>query len=145
MAKTPLAAAGHHVHSPWMYVRAAVVLSLLMALTIGASYVNFGNVWINNLVAIAIAITKTSVIVMYFMNVKYSTSLTKLFAALGFIWVTLIWVIVVDYFFRGYEPVPSWSGVQETALPRRIGSTDNTPLPAIDQNVQNRIPRMLGN
>ena len=145
MAKTPLAAGGHHVHSVGMYFRTALVLTALMGLTIWASYWDLGNVWFNNILALVIAITKTFFIVSFFMNVKYSTSLTKLFAILGFLWATLIWVIMIDYFFRGYEPVPSWSGVQETALPRRIGSTDHRPLAPMDQNVQNRIPRMLGN
>lgn len=146
MAKTPLAASGHHIHHWSMYVKAAGALTLLMGLTIIASYWHApGGVVVNNLIALGIAAAKTTIVVGWFMNVKFSTSLTKLFAILGFLWATLIWVIMVDYFFRGYEPVPSWSGVQETALPRRIGSTDHAPLPPIDQNVQNRIPRMLGN
>lgn len=147
MAKTPLAAAasgGHHVHSPWMYVRTAGVLTVLMGLTIWASYWDLGNVWFNNLLAVAIAVTKTFFIVAFFMNVKYSTSLTKLFAMLGFLWATLLGLILVDYFFRGHEPVPSWSGVHESALPRRIGSTDNRLLDPIDQNVQNRLSGVPG-
>ena len=146
MAKTPLAASGHHIHHWSMYVKAAVALSVLMGLTIAASFWHApGGVVVNNLIALAIAVLKTFIVVAWFMNVKFSTSLTKLFAVLGFLWATLIWVILVDYFFRGYEPVPSWSGVQESALPRKIGSTDNAPLRPDEQNVQNRIPRMLGN
>ncbi len=151
MARTPLAAQaahgdGHsHVHPIRMYVFAAAALTVLMGATIAASYVNFGNVWVNNLIAIGIALTKTAIVVLWFMHVKFSTPLTKLFAALGFIWATLLGVILVDYFFRGYEPVPSWSGRVESALPRRIGSTDHLPLPQNEQNIQNRIPKYLGN
>ena len=134
----------HHVHPIRMYVFAAMTLTVLMLATILLSYVNFGNVWINNLIALGIAASKTIVVVLWFMHVKFSTPLTKLFAALGFIWATLLGVILMDYFFRGYEPVSSWSG-PETALPRKIGSTDHRPLSRDEQNIQNRLPKYLGN
>lgn len=142
MAKgTPLAADHHHIHPVRMYVVAAIVLTILMGVTIQASKIDLpGGVVVNNLVAVGIAITKTVVVVGWFMHVKFSTALTKLFAFLGFIWVVLLGGILIDYFFRGHEPVPSWSGVQESALPRRIGSMDRAPLDPIDQNVQTRLP-----
>lgn len=128
-----------------MYATAAIALSILMVLTIVASKIEFpGGVVVNNLIALAIAATKTIIVIMWFMHVKFSTSLTKLFAILGFLWATLIWIIIVDYFFRAHEPVPSWSGVHESALPRKIGSTDNRLLDSNDQNVHNRLPGQPG-
>lgn len=142
---SPLSSSHHHIHPVSMYFKAALLLTFLMGATILASYWDAGNVWINNGIALIIAISKTIVVVGWFMHVKYSTSLTKLFAMLGFLWVTLLGVILVDYFFRGHEPVPSWTGVHDSALPRRIGSSDNLPLTPMDQNVQNRLPKYLGN
>lgn len=148
MARSPLAAhdGGHHIHPIRMYVFSAAALTFLMVATIVAWKIEIpGGVWVNNGVAMLIAMTKTFVVVMFFMHVKYSTPLTKLFAMLGFLWATLLGVILVDYFFRAHEPVPSWTGVTETALPRRIGDTDHKGLDPIDQNVQNRLPKLLGN
>lgn len=151
MAATPLKAqeahgGGHHIHPYRMYAWNAIGLSFLMLLTIWASGIHFpGGVVVNNLIAVGIATLKLILVVQFFMHVKYSTSLTKLFAYLGFIWMFLLGVILADYFFRHYEPVASWTGRTESALPRQIGSTDNAPLAPIEQNVQNRIPKGLGN
>lgn len=146
MAKgTPLGGDHHHIHPVRMYVVAAAVLTVLMGITIWASRIDFpGGVVVNNLVAVGIAITKTVVVVGWFMHVKFSTALTKLFAMLGFLWATLLGGILIDYFFRGHEPVPSWTGAHESALPRRIGSMDHKALAPIDQNVQNRLPGQPG-
>lgn len=140
-------AGGHsHVHPVRMYVFAALALTVLMLLTIWASTVQFpGGVVVNNIVALTIATAKLSIVVMWFMHVKFSTSLTKLFAYLGFVWMFLLGLIWVDYFFRSYEPVPSWTGRQESALPRKVGSMDQAPLSPNEQNVQIRLPRGVGN
>ena len=84
---------------------------------------------------------KAFVVVQFFMGVKFGSSLVKLFAYLGFLWLSLLAFILVDYFFRHYEPVPSWTGRPETALPRQIGSYDQQPLAPLERNVQNRLPK----
>jgi caa(3)-type oxidase subunit IV len=164
MAKTPLQAAhghgghgdghgGHEIHPNGMYIRTALVLAVLMGLTILAAQVDFGHFvssklpflngyYVNNFIALGIAIVKCYIVVMFFMHVKWASSLGKLWAFIGFFFLTGFVALLCDYFFRTHEATPTWqAGRQETALPRAIGSTDQLPLPAGEENVQNRIPK----
>ena len=51
------------------------------------------------MVALAIACTKMTLVVLFFMHVKYSTKLTKLTVACGFFtFIALIGMTMTDYF-----------------------------------------------
>jgi len=63
---------------------------------------------INLIVALIIAIIKAALVVLIFMNVKGSTKLTWLWAALGFIWLLILAGIFMDYQTRIWEPIPGW-------------------------------------
>lgn len=56
-------------------------------------------------VAMAIAIAKTGLIVMYFMHVKISERITQLYAAAAFVALAILVIITMgDYFARGWPP-----------------------------------------
>lgn len=56
-------------------------------------------------VAMAIAIAKTGLIVMYFMHVKISERITQLYAAAAFVGLAIMVIITMgDYFARGWPP-----------------------------------------
>jgi cytochrome c oxidase subunit 4 len=78
-----------------------VLIVLTMVTYIVAYEVDIG---VFNLpLALAIAITKGTLVVLYFMHVKYSSKLVKLFVASGFIWLALLIVgILHDYLSRGF-------------------------------------------
>jgi cytochrome c oxidase subunit IV len=151
MAKSPLAAAhdhGHHVQPMSMYVKTAVFLAVMMGLTIYAANQTIipMNLVVMNIVAVGIAAVKTYVVVMYFMHVKWSSPLAKLWAFIGFFFLLGLSVILVDYFFRDHEPAPSWQGGRaESALPRKIGSQDGAKLPPGETNIRNRAPKAHAN
>lgn len=127
-APTPHAAHEHHVNPVSYYLKVAILLTILMGATIGFAFVDFHNVVINNLIALFIATVKAGLVVWYFMHVKFASVLGKLFAALGFVWLIVLCTVLVDYAFRSHEPVLSWQpGGHETALPRKLGSTDHLP------------------
>ena len=44
------------------------------------------------------------------MGVKYGTRLTWVWAALGFIWLILMFGITIDYVARGWITLPQWTG-----------------------------------
>jgi cytochrome c oxidase subunit 4 len=70
-------------------------------LTVWASYVDLG-LW-NPIIALAIACTKATLVVLFFMHVKYSTKLTKLTVAAGiFMFLTLISMTLADYISRAW-------------------------------------------
>jgi cytochrome c oxidase subunit IV len=118
MAKTPLQHS-HHIVPTWTYVKTLIALTVLMLLTIFASYVDFpGGVLTNNLVALTIAVIKSFLVIWVFMGIRWSTSLTKLWAVTGFIVMPMMFIMFQDYFMRYREVVPGWEGKTDTALPR---------------------------
>jgi len=91
----------HHIVSPVVYVVILCCLLVGTALTVWASYVDLG-VW-NPIIAIAIAVTKATLVVLYFMHVKYSTKLTKLTVGAGlFTFLALIGMTLSDYISRAW-------------------------------------------
>ena len=94
------ATAGHIV-SPVVYIIILFALLVGTALTIGASYIEMGP-W-NPIVAIAIAVTKATLVVLFFMHVKYSPKLTKLTVGAGvFTFLILIFMTLADYISRAW-------------------------------------------
>lgn len=142
MAKTPLqhhADAGHHVVPTRVYVIVLVLLALFMVLTIAASYVDLGAPWINNVVAMLIASVKAGLVMVYFMGLRWSSALARLWAGAGFIAFILMFIILLDYTTRAFEPSPSWTGRPESALPRSFNPDGNRAKPdPVDNNFRPR-------
>lgn len=91
----------HHITSPKIYLAVGGALLLLTALTAGMSYVDLGV--FNAVVALAIAVTKAMLVVLFFMGVKYSTKLTKLTVVAGiFVFFALISMTMADYISRAW-------------------------------------------
>lgn len=91
----------HHIVSPKIYV--AIFASLLVAtgLTVAASYVEMYA--FNVVVALAIAVAKAMLVVLFFMHVKYSSKLTKLTVFAGFFtFLVLIFMTLADYISRAW-------------------------------------------
>jgi cytochrome c oxidase subunit 4 len=100
--------AGHgHIGRP-TYFKVFGALMVLMILTVAAYYIE-GMFEIPRLlgviIAMAIAITKTALIVIFFMHVKVSERVTQLYAAAAFVTFALMVIIMMgDYFARGWPP-----------------------------------------
>jgi cytochrome c oxidase subunit IV len=91
----------HHVTPPIVYVVIFATLLVLTALTVGASFVEMRV--FNPIVAIAIGVVKATLVVLFFMGVKYSTKLTKLTVGAGlFTFLVLIGMTLADYFSRAW-------------------------------------------
>jgi len=90
-----------HIVSPVVYIVILVALLVGTATTVWVSYVDLG-IW-NPILAIAIACTKATLVVLFFMHVKYSTKLTKLTVGAGiFMFLTLISMTLADYISRAW-------------------------------------------
>jgi cytochrome c oxidase subunit 4 len=91
----------HHIVSPMVYLAIVLALFVGTALTVWASYIDLG-VW-NPVIALAIACTKATLVVLFFMHVKYSTKLTKLTVIAGlFTFMALIGMTLSDYISRAW-------------------------------------------
>jgi cytochrome c oxidase subunit 4 len=91
-----------HIVSPRVYLVIGATLLVFTALTVGASLIDLP--WdLNAVVALAIACVKMTLVVLFFMHVKYSSKLTKLTVAAGFLtFVVLITMTMTDYISRAW-------------------------------------------
>lgn len=95
-----------HVIVPvWKYLLVFVTLLALTGATVGAAYVDLGAM--NNVVALGIALIKASLVVLYFMHVRYAGRLIPLAILAGvFFLVHLIGGVMGDYITRGLLGIP---------------------------------------
>ncbi|MGA2217852.1 MAG: cytochrome C oxidase subunit IV family protein [Terracidiphilus sp.] len=91
----------HHVTPPIVYMVIFGCLLVLTAVTVIASYIEMGV--FNPIIAIAIGVVKATLVVLFFMGVKYSTKLTKLTVGAGiFTFLVLIGMTLSDYISRAW-------------------------------------------
>lgn len=91
----------HHIVGPAVYVVILFALLLGTGLTVWASFLELGP-W-NPIIALAIATTKATLVVLYFMHVRYSSKLTMLTIGAGiFMFLTLISLTLADYISRAW-------------------------------------------
>ncbi|HEV2113617.1 MAG TPA: cytochrome C oxidase subunit IV family protein [Terriglobales bacterium] len=102
-----------HIVSPKLYLAVFATLLCMTGLTWYASTVDLsilvgGRVLnFNPLVALLIAFFKASLVILFFMHVKYSAKLTKIVVMAGFFWLLiLLSLTMVDYLSRALLTTP---------------------------------------
>ena len=89
-----------HIVAKSVYFLVFFTLLALTALTTAIAFVDLGAM--NTVAALAIAVTKATLVVLFFMHVKYNPRLTWIFVAAGFIWLLImIELTLSDYLTRG--------------------------------------------
>ena len=89
------------------YIAVWAALIALTITTVAVSKLELGE--FNFVAAMTIAVIKGSLVVWFFMNVRRSSSLTKLFVGAGFFWMAILIVFVLsDYLSRGWLPASAW-------------------------------------
>ena len=82
------------------YYKVTAALMGLLVLTVAVSYLPLGSFSV--VAALAVAFSKAALIVLFFMHVRYSSSLTKLVAAAGLFWLLILFLFTFsDYVTRG--------------------------------------------
>jgi len=85
-----------HIVSPKVY---AVILTTLLvgtAVTVWAAYQNFGS--LNIVIALGIATFKATLVVLYFMHVRYSPKRTQLVVVCAVVWLGIMLALTLtDY------------------------------------------------
>ena len=91
-----------HVSPKGVYYTIFGGLMLLTAVTVGVAFINLGP--FNFPVALTIAIVKATLVILFFMHVKYSSRLTKLIIGTGFFFLLVLFTLTLtDYLSRGWS------------------------------------------
>ena len=104
-----------HVSPVSLYITIFLALLVGTAATVGAAFVNLGIM--NFPVAMLIAVIKASLVVWFFMHVKYQSHLTKLAIATGlFFLVILLGETMVDYASKNFVPAAFPAQIESTSV-----------------------------
>ena len=96
----------HHIISPKVYLTIFTALMVGTALTYWTAFANLGGFG-NLIVALLIAVTKATLVILWFMHVRYSSRLIGLVVAGSFFWFLLLVVLTMgDYLGRYYLIFP---------------------------------------
>ncbi|HZF10828.1 MAG TPA: cytochrome C oxidase subunit IV family protein [Thermoanaerobaculia bacterium] len=88
-----------HIAPKKTYILVWAALMVLTLVTIGVAQLNLGP--FNDVVALAVAVTKALLVILFFMHVKDSSRLTRLTVVAGFFWLAiLIGITLTDYLSR---------------------------------------------
>ena len=98
-----------HISPKSTYFAIFGALMVLTALTVAIAFVHLGA--FNFPVAIGIAITKATLVILFFMHAKYSSKLTKMFVGTAFFFLmVLLGLSLTDYMSRGFQTYPGGAG-----------------------------------
>jgi len=118
-----------HVVPVKTYLGIFVALLVLTGLTTGVAFVDFGELHtgihlldmipLNTVAALAIAVVKMLLVILFFMHVKYSSGLTKIVVMAGFLFLAiLVSLTLADELTRGWSPeAGGWNTALPTILP----------------------------
>jgi cytochrome c oxidase subunit IV len=91
----------NHVVPVSIYIVIFVSLMILTGLTVLASQKNFGPG--NTIIAVAIAALKATLVILYFMHVRYNDNIVRIAVFAGFLWLGVMIVLTLsDYIARGW-------------------------------------------
>ena len=95
----------NHVLPLSMYFGIFGTLMVLTVVTVGAAFIDLGS--LNIVVAIAIAIVKATLVILFFMHLKYGARLNWVVVGAGLFWFAiLLGMLMLDYSSRGWMNVP---------------------------------------
>src|SRR5881628_3550648 len=88
-----------HIVPKKVYVSIFLVLLVLTAVTIVVSLYDLGRM--NAVVALTIAVVKATLVILYFMHLRYSSRLTQVVVAAGVSWLIILFALTLsDYLTR---------------------------------------------
>ena len=103
-----------HVLPKSIYYAIFSALMVLTAVTVAVAFVNLGT--LNFPIAIAVAITKATLVVLFFMHVKYSSRMTKMVVGMAiFFLMCMLCLTMTDYATREWLAAPGGTTLAGTA------------------------------
>ena len=94
-----------HVVPVRVYLTVFALLMILTAVTTAVAFIDLGRMSV--IIMLAIAVTKATLVVLYFMHVRYNPKLIWLVIGLAVAWFGVFLVVTLsDYLSRGWIPFP---------------------------------------
>jgi len=104
-----------HIVPKKLYILVFAALIVLTGLTTGVAFINLGK-W-NTVAALAIAVCKASLVVLFFMHLRWGSNLLRIVVVSSLLWLAiLISLTTTDFFSRDWTPIPE--GWEESSLVR---------------------------
>jgi cytochrome c oxidase subunit IV len=109
-----------HVVPISTYICVFLALMAGTALTTGVAYIDLGA--FNTVVALLIAFIKMSLVILFFMHVKYQPGLTRIAIICAFFWLGIMMTLTLsDELTRGWEMNPKpWNALIVPHLPHLV-------------------------
>lgn len=98
-----------HIVPVRTYILVFLALMVFTAITVFVAYFDLASTWgpLNAIVALSIAVIKATLVVLFFMHVKYSSKLTQVLVVAGVFWlIILLAFTMADYLTRTGWPQP---------------------------------------
>jgi cytochrome c oxidase subunit 4 len=93
-----------HIVSPRVYITIFLVLMVGTGLTVLAAFRDFPGP-LNAVVALTIAVVKATLVILYFMHVRYSSRLIWLIISAALFWLAILFALTIsDYWTRSWLP-----------------------------------------
>jgi cytochrome c oxidase subunit 4 len=94
-----------HIVYPRVYLMIFLALLVGTGLTAWVAFYDFPGP-LNAVIALTIAVIKATLVILYFMHVRYSPRLIALIIAAALFWMALLFALTIsDYSTRGWLPV----------------------------------------
>ncbi len=96
----------NHIVPVKVYLGVFLALLLLTGATTAVAFENLGP--LNTVAALAIAVTKALLVILFFMHVRSSGPMTRIVIVAGFLWLTILLTLTLsDYLTRPWTPAAS--------------------------------------
>src|SRR6185503_19470254 len=118
-----------HISPKTTYYTIFGALMVLTAITVTIAFINLGS--LNFPVALGIAILKATLVILFFMHVKYSSRLTKLICGTAFFFLVILFGLTLsDYLSRGWFVAPGGTAAAGTQVTIGPPATPQVAEPA---------------
>ncbi|MBI3047510.1 MAG: cytochrome C oxidase subunit IV family protein [Acidobacteria bacterium] len=119
-----------HISPKRVYYTIFGALMVLTATTLAVAFINLGA--LNFPIALGIAITKATLVILFFMHLKYSSRLTKLVCGSAFFFLIVLFGLTLsDYLSRGWSTAPggftTGAGTRVTIGPATAEPAEGAP------------------
>ncbi len=101
-----------HVVPLRIYFAVFAGLMVLTAITVWVAFIDLGTIWspLNSIIALSIAVLKATLVVLFFMHVRYGSRLTAVSIAAGLFWLGIFIALTMsDYLSRAWLGTPGFS------------------------------------